>query len=297
MKSKITFSTFILTLVLFILPNTITAQEDSVTVEKLMLEGIGRMKSDDYKEAIEIFDRGREMLHKIAVKKDKRNEDVIKSLQLTRQAEREISNNNFEDALILLDEAIEYNDRNIEAYKFRGSVRLIIEERIEKKRHRDYAKLLNDYTNAIKITSRQIDNSPRNSQERKELEKEMAKILINRAFVKMQSGRRSGFNSAIDDYTLAIRYDDQNWDGFLGRAVANNNIKEYRREVNDYLDAIKLIEKYDYRLTDEEWSRMYLNVAIAYTNLGQDNLAHEYATKSYNLGNLDAERIMERTRP
>ncbi|MFW5792977.1 MAG: tetratricopeptide repeat protein [Bacteroidota bacterium] len=297
MKNINYFITLVLFMVILTNPGIIRAQEDTLSVKRLMLEGIEKMESGNEKAAIEMFDRGREMLHKIAVKKDERNINIIRSSEITRKAEKEIQKGNFEDALVLLNEAIEYNDRNIEAYKFRGSVRLVLEERIERKRNRDYSSLLNDYTNAIRITERSINDTPRNSQERKELEKEMAKILINRAFVKMQSGRRSGFNSAIDDYTLAIRYNDQNWDGFLGRAVAYNNIKDYRKEVQDYLKAIELIEKYDFRLTDEEWSKMFLNVAMAYTNLRQDMLAHEYATKSYNLGNLDAEKIMERTRP
>ncbi len=292
-----TLKTFFACLVLVITPALLNAQEDTTIVRNLMNEGLIRMENSDYKEAIENFDKGREMLHKIAIRKDERNRNVIRSLQLTRQAEREIEQGNYEQALTLLNEAIEYNDRNIEAYKFRGSVRLTLEEQIERSRDRNYAALLNDYTNALRITDRAIENSPRRSQERAELEKEKAKILINRAFVKMQSRRRSAFHSAIDDYTLAIRYDDQNWDGFLGRAVAHHSIREYRREVNDYLSAINLIEKYDHRLTDEEWAKMYLNVARAYSELRQTNLAHEYATRAYNLGNLEAERLMERTRP
>lgn len=273
------------------------AQEDTLTVKKLMLEGIARMEAGKIKEAIEVFDRGRETLNKIAVKQDEKNINTIRSTELTRQAEREIRQNNFEGALALLNEAIEYNDRNIEAYKYRGSVRLTLEEQIERKKSRNYQALLNDYTNAVNIAIRTIDTTPRNSQERKEVEKEIAKILINRAFVKMQSQKSAGFYSAIDDYSLAIRYDDQNWDGFLGRAVAYNSVKDYRREVNDYLKAIELIQKYDFRMSDEEWGKLYLNVAMAYTNLRQPNFAYEYSTRSYNLGNKEAEKIMERSRP
>lgn len=297
MKNKNTFSFILATFIISLSTFHSFSQEDTTSVKNLMKEGILRMEAGKFKEAIEVFDKGRDYLHKIAVKQDEKNINTIRSLELTRQAEREIRQNNFEGALTLLNEAIEYNDRNIEAYKYRGSVRLILEEQIDRKKSRNYQGLLNDYTNAINIAIRAVDATPRNSQERKEVEKEIAKILINRAYVKMQSGRRAGFHSAIDDYTLAIRYDDQNWDGFLGRAVAFNSVKDYRREVQDYLKAIELIQKFDFRMTDKEWAKLYLNVALAYVNIRQPNFAFEYSTKSYNLGNAEAEKIMERSRP
>ena len=297
MKQIIIKFPVLLTLILICNLSSASAQDDTTMVRNLMLEGIQRMQTGNYKESIELFDRGRETLNRIAIKIDEANANVIRSLQLTRQAEREIQNKDFNQALILLNEAIEYNDKNIEAYKFRGSVRLTLEQEIPRRRDRNYSGLLNDYTNAVRITERSIGNTPRNSQERKELEKEMAKILINRAFVKMQTRRRSGFHSAIDDYTSAVRFDDQNWDGFLGRAVAHQSVRDYRREVNDYLKAIELMEKYDHRLSDDEWARLFLSVAEGYSNLKQTSLAHEFATRAYNLGNVEAERLMERTRP
>lgn len=297
MKNNNTFSISLTFLIILFSASHSFSQEDTTSVKNLIKEGISRMEAGKFKEAIEVIDKGRDYLHKIAVKQDEKNINTIRSLELTRQAEREIRQNNFEGALTLLNEAIDYNDRNIEAYKFRGSVRLILEEQIDRKKSRNYQGLLNDYTNAVNIAIRTVETTPRNSQERKEVEKEIAKILINRAYVKMQSAKKAGFYSAIDDYTLAIRYDDQNWDGFLGRAVALNNVKDYRREVNDYLKAIELIQKYDFRMTDEEWAKLYLNVALAYVNIRQPNFAYEYSTRAYNLGNTEAEKIMERSRP
>lgn len=290
------FPAFIL--LLFILPcNTASAQLDTADVRRLMQEGIIRLQNKEIRQAIEVFDQGREMLHKIAIDMDERNQSLIRSNELTRQAERLIQQGNLDGALELLNEAIVLNDQNVEAYKFRGSIRLIMEQNIDRVRDRDYIGLINDYTNAVRIVDRKIGTTPRNSQERKELEKERAKILINRAYVKMQSNRSPGFYSAIDDYTDAIRNDDQNWDGFLGRAVAYNKIREYRREVNDYLKAIELMQKYEYRMSDQEWGQLYLTVANAYANLRDRRNAYDYATRAYNLGNLEAERLMNRNRP
>lgn len=273
------------------------AVSDTLAVRKLMEEGNLKLKTNELRQAIQLFDQGREMLHKIAIEIDERNQDIITSNQLTRDAERQIQQGNLDSALEMLNSAIELNKDNIEALKFRGSIRLIQEQQKPRPKDRDYIGLINDYTNAIRITDRKINDAPRNSQERKEYEREKAKILINRAYVKMQANRNAAFNSAIEDYTEAIRNDDQNWDGFLGRAVAYNKIRDNRREVNDYLRAIDLLQKYDYKMTDEEWGNLYLTVAQAYVNLRDKRNAYEYATRAFNLGNHDAERIMDRNRP
>ncbi len=296
---KQTILTLLISLALniyFLSVNTV-AQSDTTTVKRLMEEGISRMENNELRKAIELFDQGREMLHKIAVEKSEKNQDIIRSNQLTRDAEKLIRQNNLEQALGLLNEAIELNDQNIEALKFRGSIRLILEQQKERPKDRDFIGLINDYTNAISITDRKINESPRNSQESKELEREKAKILINRAYVKMQANRNAAFKSAIEDYTEALRNDGENWDGYLGRAVAYNKIREYRREVNDYLKAIELMKKYEHRLSDEEWGELYLTVARAYVSLRDKRNAYEYASKAYNLGNHEAEKIMNRNKP
>ncbi len=299
---KNTISPFILLLFLplfFISSHFSQAQSanDTTAIRKLMEEGLLKMENDEYRQAIQLFDKGREMLQKMAISIDERNQDIITSNQLTRDAERQIQQGNLEEALEKLNTAIELNNNNIEALKFRGSIRLIQEQQEPKAKNRDYIRLINDYTNAIRITDRKIDEAPRNSQESKEYEREKAKILINRAYVKMQANRTAAFNSAIEDYTEAIMHDDQNWDGFLGRAVAYNKIRDYRREVNDYLRAIDLLQKYEYKMSDEDWGNLYLTVAQAYVNLRDKRNAFEYATKAYNLGNHEAERIMNRNRP
>lgn len=270
---------------------------DTTDIRRIMLEGIENMEEGNFRSAIELFDRGKDKLNRLAIKIDEHNADIVRSLELTRRAENLIDQNDFEGALDLLTEAIQLDNNNIEAYKFRGSVRLVLEEQKSRRRSRDYIGLLNDYTNAIRITDRRIDRTPRRSQERAELEKEKAKILINRAYVKMQSRRTASFHSAIDDYTEAIRHDDQNWDGYLGRAVAYNNIGQYSREIRDYLKAVDLIEEYNHPLTDDEWADMYLRIALAYANNRDSRNAFIYAEKSYNLGNLEAESIMDRNRP
>jgi tetratricopeptide (TPR) repeat protein len=282
---------------LFLINSHLFAQTDTTSVRRMLEESISRVKKNELREAVQMLDRGRDMLHKIVVEQDERNQNIITSNQLTRDAERLIHQGNMNGALDLLNEAIALNENNIEAYKFRGSIRLTQEQQIERKRDRDYIGLINDYTNAVRIADRRIAATPRNSQERKELEKERAKILINRAYVKMQTERSTGFYSAIEDYNEAIRNDDQNWDGFLGRAVAHNRIREYRREVNDYLKAIELMQRYEYRMTDLEWSNIYLTVATAYVNLRDSRNAYDYASRSFNLGNSEAERIMQRNRP
>jgi len=273
------------------------SQSDTLAIRRLMQEGLLKMEENKLGEAIELFDQGRELLHKMAVQADQKNQDIIKSNELTRNADRLIQQENLESALNLLNEAIALWDQNIEALKFRGSIRLILEQQKPNPRDRDYIGLINDYTNAIRIVDRGINNADRNSQEKIELEKEKAKILINRAYVKMQANRKAAFNSAIEDYTEAIRNDDQNWDGFLGRAVAYNKVRDSRREVNDYLRAFDLMTKYDYKLTDEEWSNLYLTVAYAYSDLRDKRNAFEFATRSYNLGNLDAEKVINKNKP
>jgi tetratricopeptide (TPR) repeat protein len=273
------------------------SQTDTTAIRRMLEEGIVKIKNNDLREAVQVLDRGRDMLHKLVVELDERNQNIISSNQLTREAERLIHQGNLNGALDLLNEAIALNENNIEAYKYRGSIRLTQEQQIERKRDRDYIGLINDYTNAIRITDRKIATTPRNSQERKELEKERAKILINRAYVKMQTERSTGFYSAIEDYNEAIRNDDQNWDGFLGRAVAHNRIRDYRKEVNDYLRSIELMQRYEFRMTDLEWSDIYYTVAVAYVNLKDKRNAYDYATRSFNLGNSEAERIMQRNRP
>jgi tetratricopeptide (TPR) repeat protein len=272
------------------------AQNDTAYVRRLMDEGLIKLKNNQIRQAIQLFDQGREMLHKIAVEADERNQHIITSNQLTRDAEQLIRQENLTGALDLLNEAISLNINNIEALKFRGSIRLILEQQIPRPKDRDYIGLINDYTNAIKIIDQRVNSAPRNSQERKEFERERAKIMINRAYVKMQTDRKAAFYSAIEDYTEAIRNDDQNWDGFLGRAVAYNKIKDSRREVNDYLRAFELINRYNYRMTDDEWSDLYLTVAIAYATLRDKRNAYDFASRAFNLGNKNAEKIMERNK-
>ncbi len=272
-------------------------QHTTEDVKRLMEEGIKRMEDNEMREAIQLFDQGREIFHKIVVAMDERNQNYITSNQLTREAERLIQQNDMSTALEKLNEAIRLNDENIEAYKYRGSIRLIKEQQKESERDRNYIGLIHDYTNAIRITDRKIRNTPRHSQERKELEKEKAKLLINRAYVKMMENRSAAFHSAIEDYSDAIRNDDQNWDGYLGRAVAYNKTREYRREVNDYLRAVALMQEYNHRMSDEEWGNLYLTIARAYVNLRDSRNAFEFATKAYNLGNQEAERIMNRHSP
>ncbi len=296
-KTTILSNALLLLLFVLISANNVFAQTDSLAIKKIMEEGINRMGDNELKRAIQLFDQGREMLHKMSVEIDEKNQNIITSNQLTHQAENLIKEGNLASALDLLNQAIELNDQNIEALKFRGSIRLILEQQKERARDRDYIGLINDYTNAIKITDRKINEAPRNSQEKTELEKEKAKILINRAYVKMQANRKAAFASAIEDYTEAIRNDDQNWDGYMGRAVAYNKIREHRREVNDYLKAFELMQKYEHKISDQEWSELYLIVALAYQELRDKRNAYDFATKSYNLGNHDAEKIMNRNKP
>lgn len=274
------------------------AQEDTVSVKKLLREGMQKLEGGNLPLSIQLIERGLNNLSKIAVKENERNQNMITSLSLTREAERFIKAENFEGALDLLNQAIDLWDGNIEAFKFRGSVRLVLTERIPRVKDRDYIGLNNDYTNAVRIIDRSINAAPRNSQERKEAEREKAKVLINRAYVKLQSGRTPGFYSAIDDYTEAVRLDDQNWDGFLGRAVAYNRIKDYRKEANDYLKAFQLMQQYEFRLNDDPfWADLYITLARAYVSLGDKRNAYDYAQRSYNLGNMRAEDIMNRNRP
>lgn len=280
-----------------ILPAGLNAQTDTAAVRRLLEESLLRIRNNQLVEAVQILDRGRDVLHKIVVDLNEKNQNIITSNQLTREAEILIRQNNLNEALDLLNQAIYLNDNNIEAYKFRGSIRLLLEQQIPRRRDRDYIGLINDYTNAIRIAERRIALTPRHSQERKELEKEMAKIFINRAYVKLQTGRFAGFYSAIDDYNEAVKFDDQNWDGFLGRAVAHNKIKDYRKEVNDYLRAIDLLRRHEVRMTDQEWSQIYYMVAVAYVNLRDSRNAYDYATRSFNLGNANAEPIMDQNRP
>jgi tetratricopeptide (TPR) repeat protein len=272
------------------------AQNDTSYVRRLMDEGLIKLKSNQIRQAIQLFDQGREMLHKIAVELDERNQNTITSNQLTREAEQLIRQENLTGALDLLNQALELNNNNIEALKFRGSIRLILEQQIPQPKNRDYIGLINDYTNAIRIIDQRINPTSRNSQERKEFERERAKIMINRAYVKLQTNRKAAFYSAIEDYTEAIRNDDQNWDGFLGRAVAYNKIKDSRREVNDYLKAFDLLTRYNYRMSDDEWSDLYLTVAIAYATLRDKRNAYDFASRAFNLGNKNAEKIMERNK-
>ena len=279
------------------MPAGLNAQTDTAAVRRLLEESLLRIRNNQLVEAVQILDRGRDVLHKIVVDLNEKNQNIITSNQLTREAEILIRQNNLNEALDLLNQAIHLNDNNIEAYKFRGSIRLLLEQQIPRRRDRDYIGLINDYTNAIRIAERRIALTPRHSQERKELEKEMAKIFINRAYVKLQTGRFAGFYSAIDDYNEAVKFDDQNWDGFLGRAVAHNKIKDYRKEVNDYLRAIDLLRRHEVRMTDQEWSQIYYMVAVAYVNLRDSRNAYDYATRSFNLGNANAEPIMDQNRP
>jgi len=288
MKISFLYKPLFLSTVLLFVSINLMGQVDTTNVRRLMEEGIFKLKSNDFRQAIQLFDQGREMLHKIAVATDEKNQNIISSNELTRQAEKFIQQENHIGALDLLNQAIELNDQNIEALKFRGSVRLILEQQKVRPRDRDYIGLINDYTNAVRIVDRRINSAPRNSQEKKELEREKAKILINRAYVKMQANRTAAFHSAIEDYTDAIRYDDHNWDGFLGRAVAYNKIRDNRREINDYLKAFELMQKYEFRITDREWSELYLTVALAYANLKDRRNAFDYATRSFNLGNHES---------
>src|SRR6056297_2767397 len=171
---------------------SVKAQTDTTEVIELMREGIKKVSENELKRAIYLIDQGREKLYKIAISTDEKNQSIIESNKLTREAEQLIKQENLEGALDLLNQAIELNDQNVEAYKFRGSIRLILEQQKPRKRDRDYIKLINDYTNAISIVNKNINNTDRRSQERHELEKEKAKILINRAYVKMQSNRTPG---------------------------------------------------------------------------------------------------------
>jgi tetratricopeptide (TPR) repeat protein len=297
MKLSGFLSSLLFSLFIYLFTTNVSAQNDTTSIRRLMDESRIKIRNNELREAVQLMDRGRDILHKMAIEADQRNQNIIKSHQLTREAEKLIHQNNLSGALDLLNEAIALHENNIEAYKYRGSIRLIQEQAIERKKDRDYIGLINDYTNAIRIADRRIALTPRNSQERKELEKERAKILINRAYLKLQSNRTPGFYSAIEDYNEAVRSDDQNWDGFLGRAVAHNRIKDNRKEVNDYLKAIELMQRYEFRMTDLEWADLYHTVAIAYVNLRDKRNAYDYATRAYNLGKSEAESIMQRNRP
>jgi hypothetical protein len=57
------------------------------------------------------------------------------------------------------------------------------------------------------------------------------------------------------------------------------------------------MQRYEFRMTDLEWSDIYYTVAVAYVNLKDKRNAYDYATRSFNLGNSEAERIMQRNRP
>lgn len=269
--------------------------DDTSTVKKLMREGAGYIEQSDLKMAYETFERAKSMFDRILNAADKKEKDMVKSIKMTKDAEKLLKNEDLDGALEILNQAIDLYPDNLEAYKLRGSCRLSI-EKAKEKRSQNFVTLNNDYTKALQIIERRGSKVSKSTQSYKELEKEKAKILINRAYTKFLAMTDAGFFSAVQDYSEAVKIDPSNWDGFIGRATVYFNLGDCKKEGMDYITALGLMKKHQYKLSDGEEADFYMKIAYSFLKCNDNAKAYTYAQQAYNLGHPDAGILMEKTK-
>ncbi len=212
-------------------------------------------------------------------------QDTVQARLFFEEAKNLMKNENWTGAIELLDKAIKNKDFFYEAYEARGFCHMRIEDQKEKVKERDYTEAITDYTNAIIGVKYELSQA-KGMQQKKRLKKELAPLLVKRAWSKMQYDKRKYYYLAIEDYDEAFKYDRENWNIYIGRSYAYNKTKQYDKEIIDYRIIIREYEDQESPIRNMvNLAEIYFNMGNAYIDLNNDmRKACDCYKKSLDLG-------------
>lgn len=253
------------------------------------------------------------------------NKAIEKSVELTRQSQILIKSKKYQEALVIVNKAIELDSKNYAAYNNLGYIKLELnypKTEVYEAFKRSYElnenylvaliSLTNfhfyqkNYDKVVKLGLEYLDKVDKNA----ETESERAQILriIGESYNYLNS-----FDSAIIYLTESIQLDSNHAGSFKERGTAYRNIDEKTKALSDFNKALEIDSLYsqaynsraicyehlnmndkailDYNKAisiDSNSSVYYLNRAKLRITLGNIKEARHDISKSYSLGNDEA---------
>ncbi|MBR1806299.1 MAG: tetratricopeptide repeat protein [Selenomonadaceae bacterium] len=180
---------------------------------------------------------------------------VFLSNQKVDEAWKLWSQNDFNGAAKLFDEAIQLNPNNADAWRGRGTAYAGLKQ---------YERAIQDYDKAIQLNPN------------------LYQAYNNRGNAYNELGQHE---RAIQDYNKAIQLNPNYATMYYNRGVAYGELKQYEREIQDYDKAIQLKPNY---------ANAYHNRGYAYNNLGQYERAIQDFDKALELDSNDADAYNNR---
>ena len=168
----------------------------------------------------------------------KAQEQIFLANQKIDEAFRSIEQGNYDKAILVADEAVKLNPKELKTYGSRGEAYSYKGE---------YDKAINDYNMALTIDPNNVES------------------YNNRGIAYSNKGE---IDRAINDYNMALTIDPNNVESYNNRGVAYSNKGEIDRAINDYNMALSINPK------DAD---VYNNRGVAYSNKGEiDRAINDY---------------------
>lgn len=211
------------------------------------------------------------------------------------QARKSIENGSFDAAIEKLSKVIKSSDDNYEALDLRGIAKMKMEDAKEKSKDRDYTAALEDFTNAIFASNESIDKL-KDRDAKVEQRNRTAIIYLNRGIAKMHTESSKYYKLAIDDFDEAFKLNRDNFDIYIHRSKAYNELREYSKELFDLRRLVNEMEDPKSPLREKlDIAELYFKYAEAHINDSNDKTAGcKYYKKALNLGYMKAEKGVKR---
>ena len=195
--------------------------------------------------------------------------------ELKIQIQKLISEENFEEAIKLCDEAIEKDDKDEEAYFYKANCKFEL---------KDYNSAIEDLNKAIEINPndeksysnrglsksylRKYEESIEDYNKSIEINPNNEMAYINRGFAKSNLGK---YEESIEDYNKVIELNPNNEKAYFSRGLSKSYLRKYKESIEDYNKAIEINPNY---------INAYINIAISNAILNKYDRSMEYFDKA-----------------
>ncbi len=200
--------------------------------------------------------------------KAKAQEQIFLANQKIDEAFRSIEQGNYDKAILVADEAVKLNPKELKTYGYRGNAYSYKGE---------YDKAINDYNMALTINPNneelynnrgylyfkigEIDRAINDYNMALMINPKTAEAYYNRGNACYKKGE---IDRAINDYNMALTINPKNAEVYYNRGVAYHNKGDIDRAINDYNMALTINPKN---------ADAYYNRGVAYDNKGDTNRA------------------------
>lgn len=182
--------------------------------------------------------------------------------ELRTKIQKLIEEKHFEEAIKLCDEAIEKDNKDEDAYFFKGVSFIELKQyddaiynfnkviELDPKDEGSYYNIgncqfdLKNYEEAIKYFNKVIKLNPNNE-----------KAYINRGLAKSDL---KSYEEAIEDYNKAIELDPDNEKAYFNRGLIKSNLEKYKEAIDDYTKVIEINSNNEMVYVSRGFAKSYL---------------------------------------